>query len=533
MMRSNAHKYRGTSELHFLPPACIYNITSCTLIKTLSLPSAACGFLLHIVSGIMESDLEEMRDYFRSGKTRDGEWRKAQLKGLLTFVKRNESDIFQALMQDLGKPQVEAYRDEVGTLVKSLNFALNGLKGWMSSKEAKLPSIAVLSSAELVPEPLGLVLIISSWNFPFGLSLEPLIGAIAAGNTMVLKPSELAPASAYVLANILPNYLDSKAIRIVQGGPDVGEQLLQQKWDKIFFTGSARVGRTIMTAAVKHLTPVVLELGGKCPAVVDSLASWELKVAVNRILGSKFGPCAGQACIAIDYIVVEKRLVSALVELMKVLVVKMFGINERASVSMTRIVNKQHFSRLKNLITDPSVKSSVVHGGYMDEEQLFIEPTILVDPPLDSPIMTEEIFGPLLPIITVEKIEDSINLINARPKPLAIYAFTKNKSFSKRLLSETSSGSLVFNDAIIQYAADSLPFGGIGESGAGKYHGKFSFETFSHYKSVARRSYLTDFWFRFPPWNHHKLLLFEASYHLDYLRLLLVILGLKKSRYGS
>ncbi|CAN1263805.1 Aldehyde dehydrogenase family 3 member F1 [Linum perenne] len=286
-----------------------------------------------------------------------------------------------------------------------------------------------------------------------------------------------------------------------------------------------------MTAAVKHLTPVVLELGGKCPAVVDSLAS--LKVAVNRILGSKFGPCAGQACIAIDYIVVEKRLVSALVELMKVLVVKMFGINERASVSMTRIVNKQHFSRLKNLITDPSVKSSVVHGGYMDEEQLFIEPTILVDPPLDSPIMTEEIFGPLLPIITVEKIEDSINLINARPKPLAIYAFTKNKSFSKRLLSETSSGSLVFNDAIIQYAADSLPFGGIGESGAGKYHGKFSFETFSHYKSVARRSYLTDFWFRFPPWNHHKLLLFEASYHLDYLRLLLVILGLKKSRYGS
>ncbi|CAN1263814.1 Aldehyde dehydrogenase family 3 member F1 [Linum perenne] len=417
MMRSNAHKYRGTSELHFLPPACIYNITSCTLIKTLSLPSAACGFLLHIVSGIMESDLEEMRDYFRSGKTRDGEWRKAQLKGLLTFVKRNESDIFQALMQDLGKPQVEAYRDEVGTLVKSLNFALNGLKGWMSSKEAKLPSIAVLSSAELVPEPLGLVLIISSWNFPFGLSLEPLIGAIAAGNTMVLKPSELAPASAYVLANILPNYLDSKAIRIVQGGPDVGEQLLQQKWDKIFFTGSARVGRTIMTAAVKHLTPVVLELGG-------------------------------QACIAIDYIVVEKRLVSAL--LMKVLVVKMFGINERASVSMTRIVNKQHFSRLKNLITDPSVKSSVVHGGYMDEEQLFIEPTILVDPPLDSPIMTEEIFGPLLPIITVEKIEDSINLINARPKPLAIYAFTKNKSFSKRLLSETSSGSLVFNDAIIQ-----------------------------------------------------------------------------------
>ncbi|CAN0902124.1 Aldehyde dehydrogenase family 3 member F1 [Linum grandiflorum] len=458
----------------------------------------------------MESDLEEMRDYFRSGKTKDVEWRKAQLKGLLTFLKKNESDIFQALMQDLGKPQVEAYRDE-----------------------AKLPSIALLSSAELVPEPLGLVLIISSWNFPFGLSLEPLIGAIAAGNTMVLKPSELAPASSYVLANILPNYLDTKAIRIVQGGRDVGEQLLQQKWDKIFFTGSAQVGRTIMTAAVKHLTPVVLELGGKCPAVVDSLASWELKVAVNRIIGSKFGPCAGQACIAVDYILVEKRLASAVVELMKVLVTKMFGENPRDSISMTRIVNNQHFSRLKRLLTDPSVKSCVVHGGFMDEEHLFIEPTILVDPPLDSLIMTEEIFGPLLPIITVEKIEDSINFINARPKPLAIYGFTKSKSFSKRLLSETSSGSLVFNDAVIQYAADSLPFGGIGGSGMGKYHGKFSFDTFSHYKAIARRSYLTDFWFRFPPWNHHKLLLFEASYRLDYVRLVMVILGLRKSRYGS
>ncbi|CAN0891881.1 Aldehyde dehydrogenase family 3 member F1 [Linum grandiflorum] len=491
--------------------------------------SSAASFMESDLKGL-ESDMEGMRDYFRSGKTKDGEWRKVQLKGLLSFLKEKETDIFQALMDDLGKPDVEAYRDEVGTLVKSVNFALKGLKDWMSSKEAKLPKVALLTSGEVVPEPLGLVLIISSWNFPFGVSLEPLIGAIAAGNTMVLKPSELAPASSSLLANVLPTYLDTKAIKIIQGGSAIGERLLQQKWDKIFFTGSARVGRLVMSAAVEHLTPVVLELGGKCPSLVDSLSSWEMKVAVNRIVVSKFGACGGQACIAIDYVLVEKSLVPALVELMKASIKKMFGENPRDTKSLTKIINKQHFSRLNSLLDDPGVKASVVYGGSMDEEHLYIEPTILVDPPLNSAIMTDEIFGPLLPIITLEKIEDSINFINKRPKPLALYAFTKNKSLSKRLLSETSSGSIVFNDAILQYAADTLPFGGIGESGMGKYHGKYSFETFSHYKAIVRRSYLSDFWYRFPPWNLKKLLLFEATYHFDYLWLLMVILGLKRSR---
>ncbi|XP_073267230.1 aldehyde dehydrogenase family 3 member F1 isoform X2 [Populus alba] len=444
----------------------------------------------------LESDLEAMRQYFRSGKTKDVAWRQSQLKGLLSFIKEKEKDIFKALKEDLGKHHVEAYRDEVGILTKSIKFALHGLKEWMSSKKAKLPIVALLSSAELVPEPLGFVLIISSWNFPFGLSLEPLIGAIAAGNTMVLKPSELAPASASLLANVLPTYLDSSAVKVIQGGPAVGERLLQQKWDKIFFTGSARVGRIIMSAAVKHLTPVALELGGKCPAVVDSVSSsWDTKV-----------------------------------ELMKVMVKKMFGENPRETNTVARIVNEQHFLRLKNLLSDSAVQNSIVYGGSMDEKNLFVEPTILVDPPLDAAMMTEEIFGPLLPIITLDKVEDSIAFINSKPKPLAIYAFTNNEKFKRRMLSETSSGSLVFNDAVIQYAADALPFGGIGESGLGKYHGKFSFDTFSHYKAVTRRSFLTDFWFRFPPWNDYKLLLLEGTYKSDYLGMLLVILGLKRRR---
>ncbi|XP_027335462.1 aldehyde dehydrogenase family 3 member F1-like [Abrus precatorius] len=479
----------------------------------------------------LEKDLKNVRKYYGTGKTKEASWRQSQLKGLRNFLVEKEEEILKALKKDLGKHYVEAFRDEVGALMKTLNLATKSLKNWMAAKEAKLPRIALLSSAEIVPEPLGLVLIISSWNFPFGLSLEPLIGAVAAGNTLVLKPSEMSPACSSLLATVLPTYLDNNAIRIIQGGPEMGELLLQQRWDKIFFTGSARVGRIVMSAAAVHLTPVTLELGGKCPALMDSLSSsWDREVAVKRILVAKYGACAGQACIAIDYVLVEKSFSSTLVNLMKVGIKKMFGENPKASNIIARIVNDKHFSRLRNLLSDPKVKESVVFGGSMDEKDLFIEPTILLDPPLESAIMAEEIFGPVLPIITLDKFEDSIEFINSRPKPLAIYAFTKNQALQRRMLSETSSGSLIFNDAILQYIADTLPFGGVGECGFGKYHGKFSFDAFSHYKAVARRSFLTDFWFRFPPWTLDKFQLLEVAYNLDYLGIVLVLLGLKRSK---
>ncbi|XWS73538.1 hypothetical protein CRYUN_Cryun02cG0138100 [Craigia yunnanensis] len=319
----------------------------------------------------LEKEVLAMRECYSTGKTKQVSWRRSQLKGLQTFLKEKEVQIFRSLKQDLGKHYVEAFRDEVGLLKKSLNLVLKDLKKWMSSREAKLPIIALLSSAELVPEPLGLVLVISTWNFPLVLSLEPLIGAIAAGNVVVLKPSELAPACSSLLVNSLPNYLDNEAIKVIEGGPAVGEQLLQQKWDKIFFTGSARVGRIIMSEAAKHLTPVTLELGAKSPAVLDSLSwSWDKEVAVNRIIGAKYGSCAGQACISVDYLLVEKGFSSTVVELMKVMIKKMYGDNPRESLSVARIINKHHFLRLKNLLTDQMVKDSIVYGGSMDEDSL-------------------------------------------------------------------------------------------------------------------------------------------------------------------
>uniref|UniRef100_A0A9I9D947 Aldehyde dehydrogenase n=1 Tax=Cucumis melo TaxID=3656 RepID=A0A9I9D947_CUCME len=478
----------------------------------------------------LEVKLEETREYYNSGKTKEASWRFSQLKGLHKFLNQNQQQIYNALFQDLGKHHVEAFRDEIGNLQMSLNFALENLKHWMSPKKAKLPAIAVLNSAEVVPEPLGVVLVISSWNFPFGLSLEPLIGAIAAGNCVFLKTSEFSPASSAFLAKVIGDYVDKKAVRVVEGGAATGERLLQLRWEKIFFTGSERVGRIVMAAAVKHLTPVTLELGGKCPAIVDSLScSWDIESTAQRIVVGKFGACAGQACIAIDYILVEHKFISTLVELLKKYIKKFFDKGSNEAKNMARIVNKQNFLRLKNMVDEPAVQATIIYGGSMDEDKLFVEPTILLNPPNDAEIMREEIFGPILPIIGMDKIEDSIDFINSRAKPLAIYAFTKDKAFQRRLVSETTSGSLTFNDAIIQYAVDTLPFGGVGESGIGRYHGKFSFDTFSHEKAVVKRSFLIDFWFRYPPWNNHKLELLRHAYNFNYFQLVLTVLGLKRS----
>lgn len=473
----------------------------------------------------LEEELDEVRETFKSGKTKSFAWRKSQLQGLRQLILENEEEILTVLKEDLGKHRVEAFRDEVGFLIKSVNYHLDNIKNWVTPTKINIPIVAFPSSCELVQEPLGVILILSAWNFPIALALEPLMGAISAGNAIVLKPSEIAPSSSAFLADMVPKYLDAKSVKVVQGGADIGGYLLERKWDKILFTGSTRVGRIVMTAAAKHLTPVALELGGKCPAIVDSLTAFrDRKVSVDRIVGGKWGSCSGQACIGIDYLLVEEKFAPIVVEMLKKTLERFYPSQECSA----RIVNKHHFKRLSNLLNDPAVASSIVHGGSQDYNNLIIEPTILLDPPLDSAIMMEEIFGPLLPVITVKNIEDSIDFVRERPKPLVIYAFTNNEKLKRRIIDETSSGSITFNDTLVQYVCDTIPFGGVGESGFGQYHGKFSFDMFSHGKPVLRRNFLTEFTFRYPPWTNQKLQLMRHLYRFDYIGFALAWLGLKR-----
>ncbi|XP_024032931.1 aldehyde dehydrogenase family 3 member F1 isoform X2 [Morus notabilis] len=434
----------------------------------------------------VEESLAEARQTLRSGQTRSVAWRKKQLRALFELIHDNEEKIFKALDDDLGKHPTEAYRDEIGVVIKSLDYSLSNIEKWVAPKKSSVPMLFFPAKGEVIPEPLGVILIFSCWNFPF-------------------------------------------SIKVIEGGAETCERLLQQKWEKIFFTGSARVGQIVMTAAAKHLTPVVLELGGKCPTILDSFSNpRDFKVAIKRIVGGKWGPCSGQACIGIDYLLVEEKLASTLIDLLKKIIKRFYGENPKESKSVARIVNKHHFARLRNLLKDPLVAASIVHGGSLDEDSLFIEPTILLDPPLHSEIMTEEIFGPFLPIITLKNIQESIEFINSRPKPLAIYAFTKDETLKKRIISETSSGSVTFNDVMIQFLCETLPFGGVDQSGFGRYHGKYSFDTFSHEKAIMQGSFFPEIEARYPPWTAFKLKFIRLAYRLNYFGLVLLLLGLKR-----
>ncbi|XP_047068753.1 aldehyde dehydrogenase family 3 member F1-like [Lolium rigidum] len=472
--------------------------------------------------------LGELRSTFESGRTRPLAWRQSQLRGLLRLLAEKEEEAFRALHDDLGKHRAEAYRDEVGVLIKSCNAALREVGKWVAPEKVWAPLVAFPANAQVVPEPLGVVLIFSCWNFPWGLSLEPLIGAIAAGNAVVLKPSELAPATAKFLEDNIGDYMDATAVKVVQGGPAVGEQLMEHRWDKVLFTGCPRVARMVMAAASKHLTPVALELGGKCPCIFDSASvgtGRNLQTSVNRVIFAKWSSCAGQACVAIDYILVEERFAPTLIKMLKSTLKRFMADSDQ----MARIVNARHFQRLTGLLKDPAVAASVLHGGKLDAKSLCIEPTILLNPPLDSAIMTEEIFGPLLPIITVKKIEDSIPFVRARPKPLAVYAFTNSAPLKRRIVEETSSGSVTFNDAVVQYGIDTLPFGGVGQSGFGQYHGKYSFEMFSHKKAVLKRGFLVEAMLRYPPWDEQKIAMMRHLYRYNYIRFIFTFLGLSRT----
>ncbi|CAK9209737.1 unnamed protein product [Sphagnum troendelagicum] len=350
------------------------------------------------------------------------------------------------------------------TLATSCKLAIKELKKWMTPEEVPVPPMALPGTAMVVPEPLGVALVIAPWNFPVLLAINPLIGAISAGCAAVLKPSEISPTVSSILAKLIPKYLDTDAIHVIEGGVPITTALLAQKWDKIFYTGNPTVGRIVMAAAAKHLTPVTLELGGKSPLYIDD--SVDLKV-----------------------------------ETLKATIVEFYGEDTSTSPDLTRIVTANHFRRVTRLLDDPRTTEKIVHGGERNEQSLFIAPTIVLDVPLDVPVMLEEIFGPILPIITVKGADEAINIILDLPKPLALYVFSTNNTVQERFETETSAGGMAINETVLHFTITGFPFGGVGESGMGAYHGKHSFDTFSHKKGVYRKGMDGDAEGTFPPYT--------------------------------
>jgi len=438
---------------------------------------------------------ERARALFRSEATRGLAFRREKLLKLKSVLEANEEKVFAALMADLGKPPQDAYLAELGLVYEELKLAVKNLGSWMKPERRGTPLVLWPASSARYPEPLGTVLIIAPWNYPFTLALDPLVGAIAAGCTVVLKPSEVSTATAAVLEDVCRQaFGDDGLVTVVQGGPEVSQALLAEKWDLVFFTGSTQVGQVVMEAAAKHLTPVVLELGGKSPCIVDE--DTDLAVTARRIAWGK-AYNAGQTCVAPDYVLVHRAVKQPFIDAMATALSELFGSDPMKSPDYGRIINARHFSRLMRLMPG----GRVVVGGQTDEASRFIAPTVLTDVELSHPLMQEEIFGPLLPVIEVPDLESAIRFVNQRPRPLALYAFTRDDGKAEEILRRVSAGGAVVNDCIIHFANTSLPFGGVGPSGMGAYHGKASFDTFTHYKSVMKKPFSLDIKLRYPPYK--------------------------------
>ncbi|MBD2214224.1 aldehyde dehydrogenase [Nostoc linckia FACHB-104] len=437
--------------------------------------------------------IRKQREFFQTGKTKDVAFRIAQLTILKQAILENEQAIVQALKADLHKPEFETHATEI-LVIKEIDYAIKNIKNWVKSQKAAVPIGFFQYSAKIYPEPLGVVLIIGTWNYPFNLITSPLVGAIASGNCTILKPSELAPHTSSLLAEMIAKYFDPAYIALIEGGVETSQNLLAEKFDHIFFTGGTSVGKIVMEAAAKHLTPVTLELGGKSPCIVDTEIN--LEQTARRITWGKFIN-AGQTCIAPDYILVDKKIKNNLLDAIKKCIKEFYGDNPAKSPDFARIISQKHFDRLAKLLKN----GEVIIGGEINSEELYIAPTLLDKVSLEDAAMQEEIFGPILPIIEYSDINDAIALINSRPKPLALYLFTQNKSLQKQVLQETSSGGVCLNDTVLQFGVSSLPFGGVGDSGIGSYHGKASFDSFSHRKSVLQNSFLLDINWRYAPYK--------------------------------
>ncbi|MEV5835643.1 aldehyde dehydrogenase family protein [Nocardia sp. NPDC052112] len=437
--------------------------------------------------------VERMRRGFASGRTRGLEWRLEQLRNLVKLLDEQEDEIVAALAEDLGRSKQEAWFGDIASTRGEVVYAIKHLRGWMKRQRQPLSAIQYPGSAWIQYEPLGVVLIIGPWNYPVVLTLGPLIAALAAGNCAVIKPSELAPATSALLARLVPKYFDANAIVVVEGGADVTQELLAQGFDHAIFTGGTEVGKKIMAAAAPTLTPVTLELGGKSPVIVAADA--DLDVVARRLSWVKFMN-SGQTCIAPDYVLADHRIRDRLVDK----IVERIGEFERdGSADGRRIVNERQFDRLAGYLE--KTRGTVAVGGRSIRSSLSIEPTVVVDPDPDEPLMRDEIFGPILPVMSYESLDDAITFVNGRSKPLAAYFFSGSAAVQQRLVDEIPSGGAVINHIAMHYLVPQLPFGGVGASGMGAYHGRWGFEALSHRKAVLKKTFRPDLRLMYPPYS--------------------------------
>ncbi len=433
------------------------------------------------------------RQYYNTGKTRDISFRLEKLKRLKSVVLENEEKILLALKKDLNKSNFEGFMTEVGMFYSELDFAIKNIRKWGKTKRVKSSMVNFPSVSKIIPQPYGVTLIMSPWNYPFQLALIPLVWSVAAGNCVILKTSEYSVSTSGIVKEIIEKIFSKEYVAVVQGGQEESEKLLLERFDYIFFTGSTNVGKIVMKSASEYLTPTTLELGGKSPCII--LKDADIDLTAKRLTWGKLIN-AGQTCVAPDYVLVHEDRKDELIEKIKYYIIKYFGYNPCNNEQFPKIINERHFNRIVSLIDI----DKVVYGGDYNNEKLKIEPTIVNDVTWDDNIMKEEIFGPIFPILTYKDLDEVVQEIIQRPNPLALYIFTKNKKLENKILEMTPAGGCCINDTITHIATNYLPFGGVGESGMGSYHGKAGFDTFTHYKSVLKKLKL-DIPIRYAPYN--------------------------------
>jgi aldehyde dehydrogenase (NAD+) len=440
--------------------------------------------------------LKNHRAFFASGKTRGITHRIQQLKRLRSMIIGNEAAIFGALAKDLGKPAFEAYGGETGIVVREIDHALRNIAHWTRPEKVRTLVSHQPASSFIVPEPYGVVLIISPWNFPVQLTFSPLVGALAAGNCALLKPSPLAPVTSRLIKRLVEQEFAPGVVSCIEGGAETAQELLHEPFDYIFFTGGTATGRIVMAAAAGNLTPVTLELGGKNPCIVDIDA--DLDVAARRIVWGKFFN-AGQSCVAVDYLIAHRKIKNSLIERIVHCVREFYGVDASTSADFGRIVNPAHVDRLMGLLGC----GTIVIGGQADRASRYVAPTVIDGITGSEPVMEDEIFGPILPVITCDDLSQAITFVRNRPKPLALYFFSRDRKLQNLVLRETASGGVCINDTVIHETSELLPFGGAGPSGMGRYHGRESFRTFSYQRSVVRKGFRADVALRYPPYKDH------------------------------